>query len=196
MANYGYARVSSADQNEARQVDALQKAGCEAILVEKQSGKDFDRPIYKSLMRKLKEGDCLFIHSLDRLGRNYDLIKEQWEYITKKKKANIIVLDMPLLDTREDKSLIGHFISDIVLQLLAFVSQMERENTRRRQAEGIAAAKARGVRFGHEPKKLSDDFGKIAEAWWHGLINVSDGARKMNIARCTFRRRARALMEG
>lgn len=195
MRQYGYARVSSTDQNEARQVDALKAADCKIVFVEKQSGKDFERPVYKRLLHLLKEGDCLFIHSLDRLGRNYDLIKEQWEYLTKKKKINIVVLDMPLLDTREDKNLIGHFISDIVLQLLAFASQMERDNIRKRQAEGIAAAKLRGVRFGHDPKKLPEIFPDLARQWWNGLITVTEGSKAVKIARSTFRNRARELME-
>lgn len=143
MSIYGYARVSSSDQNEARQIIALKEAGCDQIFLDKQSGKDFERPEYKKMIRKLKEGDTLFIHSLDRLGRNYELIKEQWEYIAKKKGSDIVVLDMPLLDTRQDKNLIGKFISDIVIGILAFVSQTERENIRKRQAEGIAAAKSK-----------------------------------------------------
>lgn len=188
MTTYGYARVSSSDQNEARQIIALKEAGCDQIFLDKQSGKDFDRPEYKKMLRKLKEGDALFIHSLDRLGRNYELIKEQWGYIAKKKGCDIVVLDMPLLDTRQDKNLIGKFISDIVIGILAFVSQTERENIRKRQAEGIAAAKARGVRFGHEPKKMPDNFHDIVYQWYNGLITVSDGARQCGVGRATFRR--------
>lgn len=188
MASYGYARVSSSDQNEARQIIALKEVGCDQIFLDKQSGKDFERPEYKRMLRKLKEGDTLFIHSLDRLGRNYELIKGQWEYIAKKKGCDIVVLDMPLLDTRQDKNLIGKFISDIVIGILAFVSQTERENIRKRQAEGIAAAKARGVRFGNEPKEMPPNFQDIVYQWHNGLITVSDGARQCGVSRTTLRR--------
>lgn len=183
---YGYARVSSDDQNEARQIDALQKAGCEKIITDKYSGKNFDRPGYKRLMRLLKEGDVLFIHSLDRLGRNYDLIKEQWEYITKKRGVDIVVLDMPLLDTRKDKNLIGAFISDIVLQLLAFVSQMERDNIRKRQAEGIKLAVERGVRFGPRPKPVPENFETVCQEVRDGSLSCTEGAEECGMKRTTF----------
>lgn len=151
--NFGYIRVSSKDQNEARQVKQMQELGIEErnIFVDKQSGKDFDRPQYKALLSMLREGDCLYVSSIDRLGRNYQDILEQWTYITKTKKANIVVLDMPLLDTRNDRDLTGILISDIVLQLLSYVAQKERENIRKRQAEGIAIAKTQGKYIGRKP---------------------------------------------
>lgn len=194
MTIYGYARVSSADQNEARQIDSLKKAGCEKIFLDKQSGKDFERPEYKKLLRSLREGDTLFIHSLDRLGRNYQLIREQWEYINKKKKADIVVLDMPLLDTRQDKNLIGTFISDIVIGILAFVSQQERENIRKRQAEGIRLAKERGVKFGRDFKPVPANFDEICRHWYNGLMSVTDCARISGLGRCTFVRRAKSQL--
>lgn len=146
MANYGYIRVSSIDQNEDRQLDAMEKLGIELknLYADKQSGKDFKRPQYLRLVKKLKAGDLLFVKSIDRLGRNYEEILEQWRYLTKIKKVDIAVLDMPLLDTRIGKDLMGTFLSDIVLQILSFVAENERDNIRKRQAEGIAAAKARG----------------------------------------------------
>ena len=149
-ANYGYVRVSSCDQNEDRQLIALRKLEIpeKNIFMDKQSGKDFDRPQYKRMVRKLKKDDLLYIKSIDRLGRNYGEILEQWQILTKKKDVDIVVLDMPLLDTRRGKDLMGTFLSDIVLQVLSFVAENERSNIRQRQAEGIAAAKARGVRFG------------------------------------------------
>lgn len=187
---YGYARVSSVDQNEARQIDALQKAKVDKIYLDKQSGKDFDRPEYQKMLRKLKEGDTLVVQSLDRFGRNYELIKEQWEYITKTKKAHIAVLDMPILDTRQGNGLIGKFISDIVVQLLAFVSQTERENIRARQAEGIRLAKERGVKFGHEPKPVPANWDEIYNDYKAGKLNVSQCARMCDCGRATFRRKA------
>ncbi len=151
--NFGYIRVSSKDQNEARQKKQMQELGIEErkIFIDKQSGKDFDRPQYKALCSMLREGDCLYVSSIDRLGRNYQEILEQWTYITKTQKANIVVLDMPLLDTRNDKDLTGVLISDIVLQLLSYVAQKERENIRKRQAEGIAIAKTQGKYTGRKP---------------------------------------------
>lgn len=186
MATYGYARVSSTDQNEARQIDALQKAGCDKIFLDKQSGKDFERPQYKKCVRALKEGDILFVQSLDRLGRNYELIKEQWAYIVKKKKAHIVILDMPILDTRQGQGLIGKFISDIVLQLLAFVSQTERENIRKRQAEGIRLAKLRGVKFGHAPRPLPDGFDSVCIAVRDSFMSCTKAAEKIGMCRTTF----------
>lgn len=167
MAEYGYARVSSKDQNEARQIDALHNCGVadKNIFVDKQSGKDFERPEYKKLYLKLRKDDVLFVKSIDRLGRNYDEILTQWKRITKFRQADIVVLDMPLLDTRLGKDLLGTFLSDIVLQVLSFVAENERENIKQRQAEGIAAAKMRGVRFGRPPIPLSDDFEKIYWEW-------------------------------
>lgn len=152
--NYGYIRVSSYDQNEDRQVIVMQKMQIPSknLYTDKQSGKNFDRPQYKKLLRKLKTDDVLYIKSIDRLGRNYSEILEQWRYLTKIKKIDIVVLDMPLLDTRIGKDLMGTFLSDIVLQVLSFAAENERNNIRQRQAEGIAAAKAKGIRFGRPPK--------------------------------------------
>lgn len=167
MSIYGYVRVSSTDQNEDRQMIALQEAAVpeKNIFMDKQSGKDFDRPNYKKLMRKLKAGDLLYVLSIDRLGRNYEEIQKQWRILTKEIGIDICVLDMPLLDTRNGKDLMGTFIADLVLQILSFVAQNERENIKKRQAEGIAAAKARGVKFGRPEKEVPDDFGKIVHAW-------------------------------
>ena len=164
---YGYVRVSSTDQNEERQMIALREADVPAknIFMDKQSGKDFDRPNYKKLVKKLKAGDLLYILSIDRLGRNYEEIQKQWRILTKEIGIDICVLDMPLLDTRNGKDLMGTFIADLVLQVLSFVAQSERENIKKRQAEGIAAAKARGVKFGRPEKDVPDDFGKIVHAW-------------------------------
>ena len=156
---YGYVRVSTKDQNEDRQLLALHELGISPknIYIDKQSGKDFERPAYKNLIRRLKQEDALYIKSIDRLGRNYDEILEQWRMLTKEIKIDIVVLDMPLLDTRRGKDLIGTFLSDVVLQLLSFVAENERANIRQRQTEGISAAKARGVRFGRPPLPLPDN---------------------------------------
>ena len=156
---YGYVRVSSQDQNEDRQLIAMEQAGVPRsnIYMDKQSGKDFNRPNYKRLIKRLREGDLLYILSIDRLGRNYEEILNQWRIIPKDKKVDIVVIDMPLLDTRHEKNLLGTFISDIVLQLLSFVAENERTNIKQRQAEGIAVAKAKGVRFGRPPKPLPED---------------------------------------
>ena len=164
---YGYVRVSSIDQNEDRQMVALSEAGVSEknIFIDKLSGKSFDRPQYKKLVEQLKAGDLLYILSIDRLGRNYEEIQKQWRIITKEKGADICVLDMPLLDTRQGKDLMGTFIADLVLQILSFVAQSERENIRKRQEQGIAAAKARGVRFGRPEKPVPDNFGKIVSDW-------------------------------
>lgn len=157
---YGYIRVSSTDQNESRQRIALERQAIRSdrIFMDKLSGKDFQRPQYQAMLKKLRAGDLLCITSIDRLGRNYEEILEQWRIITKEKRVDILVLDMPLLDTRRDKNLLGTFIADLVLQVLSFVAQNERENIRSRQAEGIAAAKGRGVRFGRKIKPLPDNF--------------------------------------
>src|SRR5699024_9906557 len=164
MERYGYVRVSSQGQNEDRQFIAMYEEGIERknIFLDKQSGRDFNRPEYKKLLKKLKPGDNIFVHSIDRLGRNYEEILEQWRIITKEKKSNIIVLDMPLLDTRnQPNDLTKAFISDLVLQILSYVAQIERENIKKRQAEGIAAAQARGIHFGREIKKMPDNFEQI-----------------------------------
>ena len=164
---YGYIRVSSKDQNEERQMIALRYMGLEKknIYIDRQSGKDFERPQYKRLMKKLKAGDLLYIHSIDRLGRNYKEIQNQWRILTKDKEINICVMDMPLLDTRQGKDLLGTFIADLVLQILSFVAQNERDYIRKRQAEGIAAAKAKGIRFGRPQKPVPDNFNEVHKAW-------------------------------
>jgi len=187
---YGYVRVSTKEQNEARQVIAMQEFGIDEqnVFVEKQSGKDFNRPKYKRLLRKLKAGDTLVIKSIDRLGRNYDEIIEQWRIITKEKQAAIVVLDMPLLDTRQGRDLTGTLIADIVLQLLSYVAQTEREFIKRRQAEGIAAAKARGVQFGPKPMKRPDSYITMREAWEKGELSAREAARRLGISHKTFLR--------
>ena len=187
---YGYVRVSTKEQNEARQMIAMHEFGVDEqnVFVEKQSGKDFNRPQYKKLLRKLKASDTLVIKSIDRLGRNYDEIIEQWRIITKEKQAAIVVLDMPLLDTRQGRDLTGTLIADIVLQLLSYVAQTEREFIKRRQAEGIAAAKARGVQFGPKPMKRPDDFGACKQACSRGEISAREAARRLNISHKTFLR--------
>ncbi len=163
---YGYVRVSTYDQNEDRQIIALHEIGVvdKNIYMDKQSGKDFNRPQYKKMVRKLQKDDLIYVKSIDRLGRDYDEIQNQWRILTKEKGADIVVLDMPLLDTRRGKDLIGTFLSDIVLQVLSFVAENERANIRQRQAEGIAAAKARGVQFGRPTKPLPDNFYEMSEA--------------------------------
>ena len=163
MEIYGYVRVSSTDQNEERQLIALREKGVDNkyIYMDKQSGKDFDRPQYKKLLRKMKQGDLLYILSIDRLGRNYEEIQSQWRVLTKEKGIDICVIDMPLLDTRQGKDLMGTFIADLVLQILSFVAQSERENIRKRQEQGIAAAKAKGVKFGRPEKEVPDNFARL-----------------------------------
>lgn len=187
---YGYIRVSSKDQNEARQLVAMKEFGIEStcVFMDKQSGKDFERPQYKRMMRKLKEGDTLVIKSIDRLGRNYDEIIKQWRIITKEKRAAIVVLDMPLLDTRQGRDLTGTLIADIVLQLLSYVAQTEREFIKQRQAEGIAAARARGVRFGVHPKPKPADYEAYHERWKNGAISARAAAEKLGVHHNTFLR--------
>ena len=168
MANYGYIRVSAKDQHTDRQIIALKDVGISTsrIFTDKQSGKDFNRPNYKKLLSRLKQNDVVFIMSIDRLGRNYEEIISQWRYITKEIKADIVVLDMPLLDTRKkEQDLTGMFISDLVLQILSYVAQKERENIKKRQAEGIAAAKSKGIHMGRYKKDLPDNFCEIVQAW-------------------------------
>lgn len=191
--NYGYARVSSRDQNEQRQLDALISFGVEAknIFVDKQSGKDFERDKYKKLVRKLKSGDTLIIKSIDRLGRNYDEILEQWRILTKEKGIAIVVLDMPLLDTSQTKDLTGTLIADIVLQLLSYVAQTEREFIRQRQAEGIAAAKARGVKFGRRSIERPDEFEEYKDLWQQGKISSRHAAEMLHVSQSTFIRWAK-----
>lgn len=190
---YGYVRVSSADQNEERQVVALREMSVleKNIFIDKQSGKDFERPQYKKLVRKLQEGDLLYILSIDRLGRNYEEIQNQWRILTKKIGIDICVIDMPLLDTRNGKDLMGTFIADLVLQILSFVAQSERENIRKRQAEGIAAAKARGVRFGRPELKMPEEFGKMIEKWEEKELSRKEILEQCNISQTTFYRRVK-----
>ena len=185
---YGYCRVSSRDQNEDRQMITMKEMNVPErnVFVDKQSGKDFNRPQYKRLMRRIKAGDVLYIKSIDRLGRNYKDILEQWKIITKDKGADIVVIDMPLLDTRREKNLLGTFISDIVLTLLSFVAENERINIRQRQAEGIAAAKKRGVRFGRPPKPLPDNFYDIYQRWRMKKITINQAAAECGMPRSTF----------
>ena len=190
---YGYARVSTKEQNEERQLIALAAFGIApgAVFVDKQSGKDFERTQYRRLMRRLKDGDTLVVKSIDRLGRNYDEILEQWRIITKEKHAAIVVLDMPLLDTRQSRDLTGTLIADIVLQLLSYVAQTEREFIRQRQAEGIAAAKARGVHFGRRPSPRPAEYPALEEQWRRGEISATQAAKTLNITHRTFLRWAR-----
>ena len=192
MAQYGYVRVSSTDQNEDRQMIALRELGVEdrMIYVDKQSGKDFNRPQYRRLLRRLKKDDLLFIKSIDRLGRNYEEIQHQWRVLTKEKGIDICVLDMPLLDTRRGKDLMGTFLSDIVLQVLSFVAENERVNIRQRQAEGIAAAKKRGVRFGRPPKPLPENFYAVYRRWKGKEISVQQAARECGLPCSTFHYKA------
>ena len=189
---YGYVRVSTQEQNEARQLTAMREFGVEDenIIVEKLSGKDFQRPRYQRLVKSLKPGDVLVVKSIDRLGRNYDEILEQWGVITKKRKAAIVVLDMPLLDTRQGRDLTGTLIADIVLQLLSYVAQTERENIRQRQAEGIAAAKAKGVRFGRERRTLPDNIEELHQAWRTKQMSLRAAASACGIPKTTFREAA------
>ncbi len=190
MGTYGYVRVSTKEQNEDRQIIAMGEFGVksECIVLDKQSGKDFDRPGYRRLVRKLKAGDTLVIKSIDRLGRNYDEILDQWRLLTKEKQVAIVVLDMPLLDTRQGRDLTGVLIADIVLQLLSYVAQTEREFNRQRQAEGIAAAKARGVHFGRNFKDRGENYGSVMAAWKRGELSDRAAARELGVAHGTFQR--------
>lgn len=193
MEIYGYVRVSSTDQNEDRQLIALREQGVDVknIFIDKQSGKDFERPNYKKLVSKLKAGDLLYIISIDRLGRNYEEIQKQWRVLTKEIGIDICVLDMPMLDTRNGKDLMGTFIADLVLQILSFVAQSERENIKKRQTEGIAAAKAKGVKFGRPEKEVPDDFAKIVRAWEQKKLPFEEVLKKCGMSEATFYRRLR-----
>ncbi len=195
---YGYIRVSSKDQNEDRQLIALNEVGVERknIYLDKKSGKDFDRPQYKKLLRKLKKDDLLYIKSIDRLGRNYEEILQQWRVLTKEKGIDIVVLDMPLLDTRRGKDLMGTFLSDIVLQVLSFVAENERTNIKQRQAEGIAAAKAKGVKFGRPPLPLPDNFYEVHKAWRSKKLTLKEAANACNMPVGTFYGKARKFENG
>ena len=185
---YGYMRVSSKEQNEDRQKIALTEMGVHGnhIYMDKQSGKDFERTQYKRLLRKLNENSVLYIKSIDRLGRNYGELNEQWRIITKEKKADIVVIDMPLLDTRREKNLLGTFISDVVLALLSYVAENERTNIKQRQAEGIAAAKARGVKFGRPPLPIPENFYQMHKDWRAGKITIEEAAKACNMCPKTF----------
>lgn len=190
---YGYVRVSSTDQNEERQMVALAEVGVSEknIFMDKRSGKNFNRPQYKKLIKKLKVGDLLYVLSIDRLGRNYEEIQNQWRVITKEIGADICVLDMPLLDTRQGKDLMGTFIADLVLQILSFVAQSERENIRKRQEQGIAAAKAKGVRFGRPVIPVPDNFDKLVKDWEKKKISFEEILKLCNMSEATFYRKLR-----
>lgn len=190
---YGYIRVSSIDQNEDRQLIAMGEKNIlkNNLYIDKQSGKDFNRPQYKKMVKKLRQGDLLYILSIDRLGRNYEEIQKQWRILTKEIGVDICVIDMPLLDTRNGKDLMGTFIADLVLQILSFVAQSERENIKKRQAEGIAAAKARGVKFGRPEIEVPKNFAETVKAWEQKQISISDALRITGLAEATFYRRLR-----
>ena len=192
--NYGYIRVSSQEQNEYRQLLAMhQRVPRENIFMDKLSGKDFNRPQYKRMVKKLRAGDLLYILSIDRLGRNYEEIQNQWRVLTKEIGVDVCVIDMPLLDTRQGRDLMGTFIADLVLQILSFVAQNERENIRRRQEEGIAAARARGVRFGRPARETPEDFVRLVAAWEQKKITVGEIVDQCGISEATFFRRLREL---
>lgn len=192
---YGYIRVSSADQNEDRQLVALRSCKVPEcnLFVDKQSGKDFERPEYRHMLRRLKRDDLLYVKSIDRLGRNYGEILEQWRLLTKEKGVDIVVLDMPLLDTRSGKDLMGTFIADLVLQILSFVAQNERENIRQRQAEGIAAAKARGVPFGRPALPLPENFEEVVSSWRNKEIDFASALQQTGMRPATFYRRLKDI---
>ena len=188
---YGYVRVSTRNQNEDRQMIAMREFGVEEkqIVVEKQSGKDFDRPLYRKLIKKLRPGDTLVVKSIDRLGRNYTEILEQWRFTSQEREVSIVVLDMPILNTQEDRELVWKLLSDLVLQVFSYVAENERENIRQRQAEGIAAAKARGVRFGRPRLTMPEEFDKMAALWQRQEISASEAARRLGVSCHTFLRR-------
>ncbi len=189
----GYARVSSTDQNEDRQIIELSKVGVkkEELYVDKQSGKDFQRPAYEKMLKEIREGDLIYVLSIDRLGRNYEEIQNQWRILTKEIGVDICVIDMPLLDTRNGKDLMGTFIADLVLQILSFVAQNERENIKKRQMQGIAAAKERGVRFGRPKKGVPDDFELLVKYWRRNEVSLREVLQKCNISEATFYRKLR-----
>lgn len=195
---FGYIRVSSTDQNEDRQVLALRENAVPErnIFMDKRSGKDFRRPQYQKLVRRLRSGDLLYVLSIDRLGRNYEEIQAQWRILTKEIGIDICVIDMPLLDTRRGKDLMGTFIADLVLQILSFVAENERENIKKRQAEGIAAAKARGVVFGRPHLPLPDDFPQIVKQWEQGKLSLPEALRRSGFSEATFYRRLREYRVG
>lgn len=188
----GYARVSTQNQKEDRQMAALIEMGVpmENIYVDKQSGRDFERPQYKRMLKKLNGSTVLYVKSIDRLGRNYTDLNEQWRIITKEKGADVVVIDMPILDTRREKNLLGTFISDLVLSLLSYVAENERVNIRQRQVEGIAAAKARGVKFGRPPKPLPDNFKEVFQKWENGELSTAGAAKECGMPLSTFKQKA------
>ncbi|MEY8392329.1 recombinase family protein [Lachnospiraceae bacterium 45-W7] len=190
---YGYIRVSSKDQNEERQMMAMRRTGVQRanIFIDKQSGKGFERPQYLKMKELLREGDLLYILSIDRLGRNYEEIQNQWRILTKDIKADICVIDMPLLDTRNGKDLMGTFIADLVLQILSFVAENERMNIRKRQEQGIAAAKANGVKFGRPETPVPDNFGEIVKKWEKGKLKFAEAVQECGMSQSTFYRRLR-----
>lgn len=192
---YGYVRVSSLDQNEDRQIREMEKLSIipKNIFIDKQSGKDFERPQYKKLLKKIKPGDLLYILSIDRLGRNYEEIQRQWRHLTKEVGIDICVIDMPILDTRPYKDLLGTFVSDLILQVLSFVAENERDNIRKRQAQGIAAAKARGVRFGRPEAKLPDEFPALLQKWERQQISTKDLLKECDFSESTLYRRVREM---
>lgn len=191
MKKYGYVRVSSIDQNEDRQLLEMKRVQVDKIFVDKQSGKDFNRPQYNELLNQLKQGDLLYVMSIDRLGRNYKEIQEQWQLLTKQKEIDVVVIDMPLLDTTTAKDLLGTFIADLVLQVLSFVAQNERENIRKRQEQGIKAAMQKGVKFGRPVIKAPDNFDALVRQWRRGLISSDEAARRCDMSIATFYRRLR-----
>ena len=192
---YGYVRVSSRDQSEDRQLIAMKKLGVpeSGIYVDKESGRDFDRPMYREMVRELNKNDLVYIKSIDRLGRNYKEIVEQWQFLTRVVQADIVVIDMPLLDTRRGKDLLGTFLSDIVLQVLSFVAENERDNIRSRQREGIEAAKERGVKFGRPVLPVPEDFEEIVKTWKSGEITTAEAARQCGFSRSTLYNKAADL---
>ena len=192
---YGYVRVSSRDQSEDRQLIAMKKLGVpeNKIYVDKESGRDFDRPMYREMVRELNKNDLVYIKSIDRLGRNYKEIVEQWQFLTRDVQADIVVIDMPLLDTRRGKDLLGTFLSDIVLQVLSFVAENERDNIRSRQREGIEAAKERGVKFGRPVLPVPEDFEEIVKTWKSGEITTAEAARQCRFSRSTLYNKAADL---
>lgn len=195
---YGYIRVSTREQKEDRQLAAMREFGVEErrVVVEKRSGKDFDRPRYQALVNRMDAGDVLVVKSIDRLGRNYEEVLEQWRILTKDKGVDIVVLDMPLLDTRREKNLLGTFIADLVLQLLSFMADSERTNIRSRQQEGIEAAKQRGVQFGRPAKPLPENFAQVYRRWMAKEISAEEAAKVCNLTTATFYRRARMQRGG
>lgn len=192
---YGYVRVSTREQNEDRQLLALQEMQIpkKNIFMDKQSGRDFNRPMYQQMVKKMRPDDLLYVKSIDRLGRNYEEILEEWRILTKEKRIDIVILDMPFLDTRRGKDLMGTFLSDIVLQVLSFVAENERKNIRQRQREGIEAARLRGVQFGRPPKPMPDDFEQIYHRWMLKEINGKEAADLCNIAMATFYRKVKEM---